>query len=69
MHLIMTFFKVYNELFKTHVRWFAILGLIIGGVLAKTLTVPDYILAYVFSMVGGIITYIFRCQGSRSALS
>jgi hypothetical protein len=47
MHFIVLnayFIEVYNELFKTHVRWFAILGLIIGGVLAKTLTVPDYIL-------------------------
>ena len=60
MHFIVLnayFIEVYNELFKTHVRWFAILGLVIGGVLAKAATIPDYILAYVFAMVGGIITY------------
>jgi len=60
MHFIVLnayFIEVYNDLFKTHVRWFAILGLVLGGVLAKTVIVPDYILAYVFSLVGGIITY------------
>ena len=60
MHFIVlnaNFRETYNELFKKYVRWFAVLGLILGAVLAKAFTVPDFILAYVFALVGGIITY------------
>jgi len=60
MHFIVlnaNFREIYQELFKQYVRWFAVLGLILGGVLAKTVTIPGFILAYVFALIGGIITY------------
>jgi len=60
MHFIVinaNFKEIYNDLFKTYIRWFAILGLIFGGILGKTITMPDFILAYLFSLMGGIITY------------
>ena len=60
MHFIVlnaNFKEVYHELFKTYVRWFAILGLVLGGVLGKTIHLPEFILAYVFALIGGIITY------------
>ena len=60
MHFIVlnaNFREIYKELFKKYIRWFAVLGLILGTVLAKVFTVPDFILAYVFALVGGIITY------------
>jgi len=60
MHFIVinaNFKEIYNDLFKRYIRWFAILGLIIGGILGKTVAVPNFILAYLFSLLGGIITY------------
>ena len=60
MHFIVlnaNFKEVYNELFKKYVRWFAVLGLVVGAVLAKIFPIPDFILAYVFALVGGIISY------------
>ena len=60
MHFIVinaSFKEIYHETFKKYIRWFAVLGLICGGILGKTVTIPDSILAYLFSLIGGIITY------------
>mgnify|MGYP000217416860 CR=1 FL=1 len=60
MHFIVinaNFKEMYNDLFKRYIRWFAVLGLIFGGILGKTVTVPDFIVAYIFSLLGGVITY------------
>ena len=40
MHFIVlnaSFIEIYHELFKKYIRWFAVLGLVLGGVLAKTI--------------------------------
>jgi len=60
MHFIVlnAYFKeTYHELFNKYIRWFAASGLIIGGIVAKMITMPDVILAYIFALIGGIITY------------
>ena len=60
MHFIVinaSFKEIYPELFKKYIRWFAILGLVLGGVLARTVKMPDFIVAYLFALIGGIITY------------
>lgn len=60
MHFIVinaNFKEIYNALLQRYIRWFAVLGLIFGGILGKIVTIPDFILAYLFSLIGGIITY------------
>jgi len=52
------FKEIYHDLFTNHIRWFAIIGLILGAILGKTIILPGFILAYVFSLIGGVITYI-----------
>ena len=61
MHFIVinaNFKDNYNALFIKYIRWFAVLGLISGAILGKTMDLPHYILAYLFALIGGIITYI-----------
>lgn len=61
MHFIVlnaNFKEIYHDLFTKHIRWFAISGLILGAVLGKTIYLPGFVLAYVFALIGGIITYI-----------
>lgn len=60
MHFIVinaNFKEIYPELFKTTIRWFAVLGLIFGGIIGKVMVMPDSIVAYLFALIGGIITY------------
>jgi len=60
MHFIVlnaSFKEIYHERFKIYIRWFAVLGLIVGAALAKAVTIPGYIFAYTFALIGGVITY------------
>ncbi|NOQ15782.1 MAG: hypothetical protein GQ581_01850 [Methyloprofundus sp.] len=60
MHFIVlnaNFKETYHDLFKKYIRWFAVLGLVLGGVLAKAVIIPSFVLAYLFALIGGVITY------------
>ncbi len=61
MHFIVlntNFRAIYPELFKKQIRWFAIIGLILGGSFGLITALPEVILAYLFSFIGGTLTYI-----------
>lgn len=48
----------YGKLFERYMRWPAAGGLIIGWVLGILINIPDVITLTVFSLIGGMITYI-----------
>lgn len=52
-----TFREDYKELFAKYTRWLAVLGLVIGTIIGILMDMPDNLLAYLFSFIGGIITY------------
>ncbi len=61
MHFIVlnaNFRETYPELFKKHIRWFAIIGLVLGAVLGKITALPSFTLSYLFALIGGTLTYI-----------
>lgn len=61
MHFIVlnaNFRETYPELFKRHIRWFAIIGLVLGAVLGMINVLPSFTLSYLFALIGGTLTYI-----------
>jgi len=53
-----SFQETYEELQDRFIRWFATSGLLIGWLLGIMIEVPVSITATIFSLIGGMITYV-----------
>ncbi len=61
LHFIIINIRVherFGELFEKYMRWPAAGGLVIGWILGVTIDLPDAVIVTVFSLIGGMITYI-----------
>ena len=50
--------EAYGELFDRYIRWPVAGGLVLGWILGVMIDLPDVITVTVFSLIGGMITYI-----------
>jgi hypothetical protein len=50
--------EAYGELFDRYIRWPAAVSLLLGWTLGVTFDLPDRLTVTVFSLIGGMITYV-----------
>ncbi len=50
--------EIYGELFDRYIRWPAAGALVLGWILGVTVDLPEALTVTVFSLIGGMITYI-----------
>jgi hypothetical protein len=53
-----SFHEVYEDLYDKYIRWSAAAGLFLGWSLGLIVDLPDLLIVTVFSLIGGMITYV-----------